>query len=58
MGGAGRVSAGYSLNQIDNLKKSMLIGKLILCQMAFSTDSLYSKKERVVGTGRLLNSLI
>jgi len=30
----------YSLNQINNLKKSKLIGKLILCQRAFSTDSL------------------
>jgi len=34
----------YSLNQINSLKKSKLIGKLIPCQRAFSTDSLGAKE--------------
>ena len=29
----------YSLNQINGMKKSKLIRKLILCQRAFSTGS-------------------
>jgi len=33
----------HSLNQINSLKKPELIGKLILCQRAFSTDSLAGK---------------
>jgi hypothetical protein len=33
----------YPLNQINNLKKSKLTGKLIFCQRAFSTGSSESK---------------
>ncbi len=37
----------YSLDQINNLKKSKLIGKLNLCQRAFSTDSLTNRLTKV-----------